>query len=222
MKKLSILARPAVVIISLVLSVCMLAGCAPGVFSGVEIENPKKSVMEFINAMQTDNFDLAAAETAMGYVANYSTMGFEKFTQVQDSDLEQRLFDMLRKSYRARFSDSSLDPVTSPWQSSDLVVTGKEASVKFTFVSLDYTLMSDALAERVTEVGTDRMYYGETFDTEEQALALALEVFDEIFAPGTDLSPYCVERELTLNMEYIDSRWKLVVSDEFYNALLGR
>lgn len=222
MKRNNTLSRCAAAVISVVLAACMLTGCSLGVFSGVDLDNPKKSVLEFINAMQTENFDQTAAQTAMGYIANYSTMGFEKYTQVQDDDLEKRLFDILRKNYRVEFSDSSLDPVSSPWQSEDLTISGKKAAVKLTFVSVDFTLMSKALSEAVTEEGADRMYHGETFETEADAMLLAGEVFDRVFAPGTDMSQYCVERELVLEMEYVDSKWKIVVSDELYDALLGR
>lgn len=216
------LARCAAAIISVVMLVCILTGCSLGVFSGVEIDNPKKTVLEFINAMQTETFDQAAAQTATGYIANYSTMGFDKFAQVQDDDMEKRLFDMLRKSYRAEFSDISLEPVSSPYQSADITVSGKKAVVKFTFVSVDYTLMSAALSEAVTEAGSERMFHGETFETEAEAMALAQEVFDTVFAADRDMSEFCVERELALEMEYIDSKWKIVVSDEFYDALLGK
>ncbi len=222
MKTKNALVRSAVAIISLVMSVCILTGCSAGVFSRAEIENPKKTIVEFIDAMQSDNFDDAAAQTAMGYIANYSTMGFEKYTQTLDDDLEKQLFDILRKSYKAEFYDSSLDPVNGDHQSSDLSISGKNATVKLKFVSVDYTLMSAALAEAVTEVASERMYNGETYETEADAMNLAKEIFETIFTSDTDMSQFCIERELTLEMEYIDSKWKIVVSDEFYNALLGR
>jgi|GEM_PF-1744096 len=222
MKKNSILVRIAASLLCLLMTAGVLSGCEGGLFSGMTIDNPKTAITEFIDAMQSPVFDDTAAETAMSYVANYSTMGFEKYAQVQDDRLEKRLFDLLRQSYSVEFFDSSSEDISNPYQSSDMTVSGKKAYVRIKFSCVDYTLMSEALSEKVTEIASERAFYGETFETEEQAMALVDEVFDTVFVPGESMDRFCVERELTLEMKYVDSSWKIVISDEFYDALLGK
>lgn len=222
MNKSSIITRWVPAAVCVLLTVLTLSGCDFGLFSSRSVDNPKQAVIGFIDALQADRFDRTAADTAMSYVANYSTMGFEKYTEVNDDPLEETLFELLRSSYSVEFDEKSLEPVTNPYQGRDMTVSGKQAFVRLSFESLDLSVMSEKLAEAVTETGAERMYDGETFETEEEAAALVEEVFAQIFDDETDVSDYCVEHRLTLELAYVDSRWKIVVSDEFYDALLGR
>lgn len=202
------------------LAVLLLAGC--GTFAGRSVDNPKRTIIGFIDAMQADRFDRSAADTAMSYIGNYSTMGFEKYTEVNDSRLERMLFDLLRNSYSVEFDSSSLDPVPSPYQGKDMTISGTQAFVRLSFTSLDISQMSEPLSEIVTEIGAERMYDGEIYETESDAAALVEEVFTERFVSDGDVSDYCTERRLTLELVYSDGGWKIVVSDEFYDALLGK
>jgi len=206
--------------VCLVLVMLTLAGCST--CSGQMVKNPKLTIVEFIDAMQSERFDRSAADAAMSCIGNYSTLGFEKYTEVNDDLIERTLFDMLRNSYSAEFSDDSLAPVPTTWQGRDLTVSGTQAFVRFTFSSLDISAMSGPLSEIVTEEGADRMLAGASYDTEADAVALVEEVFTGDFVSDGDVSDYCVERSLTLEMAYIDGGWKIMVSDEFYDALLGR
>lgn len=203
------------------LAAAMLSGCEFGTFSDRSLENPKQAVLDFIEAMQADEFDSAAAEAAMAKVGNYSTMGFDKYTSIEEDTLESTLFDLLRNSYDVEFANSDLEPISSPYQGVDMTVEGKQAHVTFTFTYLDLSEMSGPLSEAVSQTGTDRVYEGETFETEESALALVEEVFLEMF-DAEDMSEYCVQREFTLELNYHEDGWKLSISEEFYNALLGK
>jgi len=206
--------------VCMLLAVSLLTGC--GILSRRSVENPKRVIVDFIDAMQAERFDRSAADIAMKYIGNYSTMGFEKYTEMNDSLLEKTLFDMLRSSYSVEFAESSLEPVPTPYQGRDMTVSGTQAFVRLTFSSLDISLMSEPLSEIVTEIGAERMFDGAVYETEEDAAALVEEVFTGQFVSDGDISGYCVEHELTLELAYIDGGWKIVLSDEFYDALLGR
>ena len=211
----------------LLLTVCLLSGCSmssigqPGVFSNQDLDNPKQAVLDFVDAMKAEKFDTAAADNAMSYVGNYSTMGFEKFTLVDDS-VETLLFDALRESYAVTFADSDLSPVRIPCRTEDMSVAGKQAFVTFDFTSLDFSLMSEALTVAVAEVGAERMYDGAVYDTQETAMALVEEVYSTTFLEENKVSDFYVTRPVTLELQFTDDGWKIVVSEEFYDALLGR
>lgn len=203
--------------VCLMLVIFVLAGCGART-----VENPKRAIVDFVEAMQSDRFDSSAADIAMSHIGNYSTMGFEKYTEVNDSLLEKTLFEMLRNSYSVEFAEESLDPVPLPYQGKDMTISGTQAFVRLRFTSLDISLMSEPLSEIVTEVGAERMYDGITYETEAEATALVEEVFTRRLVSDGDVSDYCVEHPLTLELAYSDGSWKIMVSEEFYDALLGR
>lgn len=199
----------------------VLCGCEFGTFSGRALSNPKLAIMNFIDAMQSEDFDADAAAEAMSYIGNYSTMGFEKYTMVEDDELEVMLFDLLRGSYDVEFADDDLGPISSPYQGTDIKVSGKKAYVDITFTSLNLDMMTVPLSEAVGIAGQEKVYAGEKFETEESALVVVEEIFAETF-DAEDLSEYCVKREMTLELIFTDDGWKISVSDEFYDALLGK
>jgi len=199
----------------------LLCGCEWGTISGRTMENPKQAIAGFMEAMQSERFDHIAAENAMGYVGNYSTMGFEKHTMIEDDSLEKALFDLLRSSYSVEFADSDLSDIATPYRSDDMRVSGKKAYVTVTFTSLDLESMSVPLSEAVSRIGEERVFDGEVFETEESALALIEEVFHTVF-DVSDMSEYCVTRQLTVELEYHEDGWKINISDELYDALLGQ
>ena len=222
MKKISAFMRlRCIAAVCCLFAAAMLSGCQFGTFSDRSLENPKQAILDFVEAMQADVFDDAAAEAAMAKVGNYSTMGFEKYTSVNDDVLEKTLFDLLRKSYEVDFSNSDLESISSPYQGVDMTVSGKQAQVTFTFTYLNLSAMSGPLSEAVSQTGTERVYEGENFDTEESAMALVEEVFLEMYG-SADVSEYCVQKEFTLELSYHEDGWKLNISEEFYNALLGK
>jgi len=221
MKKRSIVLRLAAFVMAVLMTASVLSGCDFGVFSNADLDNPKQTVLDFINTMKTSKFDQTAADTALGYIGNYSNMGFEKFTMVEDDNIESELFFALRKSYSVEFADDSLDPVRSPYTGEDMSISGKQAFVTFEFTSLDFTLMSDALAEQVNKVGSERMYSGEVYETQEQAMALVEEVYAS-FAEEIDIAEFCTTKTIQLEMLYTEEGWKLMVNDVFYDALLGK
>lgn len=198
----------------------LLGGCEFATVSGQMLDNPKLAIVGFIDAMKADEFDRIAADEAMKYIGNYSAMGFEKYTMLGNGTLEKKLFDLLRGSYTVTFTDNDMGQVTSPYSGEDMRISGKKAFVTVTFTSLDIQSMSVPLSEAVSEIGGERAYEGETFETEESAMALIEEVFPLVFDEN-DLSEYCVSRELTLELDYHENGWRLNISDDFYNALLG-
>lgn len=213
--------RCAAVVCLVCLMAAALSGCDFSTFSDRSLENPKLALTGFVEAMQAETFDQAAAEEAMSYVGNYSSMGFEKYAMAEDDPLEKELFDMLRGSYAVEFANSDFEPISVPYQGVDMNVSGKQAFVTVTFSSLDLEKISGPLAEMVSEVGGERVYDGAVYDTEESALALVEEVFPMVLET-IDLDECCIRRELILELNYHEGGWKINISDEFYNALLGK
>ncbi len=220
MQKKNYTAKWITAVLCTLLAISLLPGC--GTCAVRSVDNPKVVIVDFIEAMQAERFDRSAADTAMSCIGNYSTMGFDKYTEVNDNLLEKTVFDLLRNSYKVEFTDSSLEPVPSPYQGRDMSISGTQAFVKLRFTSLDMSLMSEPLSDIVTEIGADRMFEGETYETEDDAAALVEEVFTGQFVSDGDVSGYCVEHALTLELAYAEGGWKIMVSDEFYDALLGR
>lgn len=210
------------------LMACLLSGCSFSstgkleVFTNQDLDNPKQSILSFIDAMKAENFDADAAEEALSYIGNYSTMGFEKFSLVQNETVDRMLFDALRASYRVEFADNDLSPLRIPYKSEDMTIAGKQAFVTFDFTYLDFSLMSAALAERVAEVGAERMYDGVTYETQNAAMELVEEVYSTIFLQENKESDFYITRTISLELQFADGSWKLVLNEDFYDALLGR
>lgn len=202
-----------------VVLVCMLtlalAGCEFGTFSTEKLDNPKLAITEFVEDMRAGKFT-----EAMERVGNYSTMGFDTLSEYITGQTDYSLASMLMQSYAVEFYNNDMDQVGVPYESEDMNIDGKTAYVSFKFTSLSFPLMSETLKQLVTEEGSNRMYYGETFDSEEEAMALVDEVFEKTF--DGDISSYCTTVELKIELIYADDGWKLVIDDEFYKALLGK
>lgn len=191
-----------------------LAASGCGVMSGETLENPKLAVNEFIDCMRSEDYD-----EAMKYVLNYSTLGFEN-VDIEAGSLDETLYKMLRESYGTRYADPQLDPISIPYSGVDMTVDGRQAFLTVYFTSLNFEMMSEVLKEEITETANERMQQAQYYDTEEKAMELIIEMMPLTF--GEDLSAYYVERELTLEVFYTKDGWKLNISDELYNALLGR
>lgn len=194
----------------------ILSGCSLPAYSKEELENPKQTVRQFVDAMSSRDF--ASAEALVG---NYATMGFDGMETAANSEIDSLLIDMLFESYKLEFISGDMSSITIPYESRDLKVSGKDAEISFLFTYLCFDNMLEDFSAVITEIGEDRMYYGEVYDTEEKALALAEEAFGKTFS-ADDMEKYYQTKEFTLTAHLTDDGWKLDMSEEFYSALLGR
>lgn len=184
-------------------------------YSNSAMANPKTTLSSFVDAMRKQNF-----EEAESYVINYTTMGFDGIEDVSHDSVDWQIYKMLFDSYKVEYKDSSTEDVISPYESEDLFVNGRKAAITFTFTSFNYGKMMEDLSAAISDVGGERMYYGETFETQEEALVLVDDAFDIVLE--NDPSKYYTQKEITLDAWYNDGEWKLEISDEFYSALVGR
>lgn len=184
-------------------------------YSHKNMENPKLTLDLFVEAMSKQNF-----EEAESYVINYTTMGFEGIEDVPRESKDWQIYEMLFDSYKVEYKNDNTEDVYSPYESEDIRVNGREATITFTFTSFSYDMMMEDLSAAIADVGGERMYYGETFETQEEALVLVDDAFDIVLE--NDASKYYSEKEITLNAWYNDGEWKLEINDEFYSALVGR
>lgn len=190
-------------------------GLSAPAYTNITMENPKITLDLFVEAMRECKF-----EKAESYVMNYTTMGFEGIADVPRDSADWQIYEMLFDSYKVQYKNSSTEDVTSPYTSEDLNVNGRKAVITFTFTSFSYKKMMEELSAAISEVGGERMYYGETFETQEEALALVDDAFEIVLK--NDASKYYSEKSITMNAWYNDGEWKLEISDEFYAALIGR
>lgn len=205
--------------LSLLCAVVMLAavlcGCTAPAYSAGEMENPKITLNCFVEAMSERDFDKAES-----CVINYTTLGFDGMEKVSQASADWRIYELLFDSYEAEYKESSTEPITSPYVSEDMNVNGRRADITFDFTSFNFEKMSADLTKAIAEIGAERMYYGETFETEEEALALVEEGYETVFK--NDMSQYYKTQVLTVTAWYDNGEWKLEISDEFYSALTGR
>ena len=202
-------------LMALVVLAITLCGCEAPAYSAKEMENPKITLNNFIEAMRGQDF-----EEAESYVINYASLGFDKIEKIPHSAADWRIYELLFESYEAEYISNSTQPIKSPYSSEDMTVNGRRADITFTFSSFNFDKMSADLTEAISEIGAERTYHGETFETQEEALALVEEGYEAVFQ--NDMSQYCKTQELTVTAWYENGEWKLEISEEFYSALTGR
>lgn len=215
MHQVIILKKYLTLLLAFVLLAITLCGCEAPAYSAKEMENPKLTLNRFIEAMREQNF-----EEAESCVINYSTLGFDKIEEIPHSSADWRIYELLFESYEAEYKINSTEPISSPYASEDMAVNGRRADITFTFSSFNFDKMSADLTKVISEIGAERMYHGETFESEEEALALVEEGYAAIFQ--NDMSQYYKTQKLTVTAWYEKGEWKLEISDEFYSALTGR
>ncbi len=159
--------------------------------------DPKLTVTAFFDAVESNDFDLAAS-----YTSNYSSLGFE--TVSGGDAVYSRLYSLLTASY-----GYSLDGECS--------VESKTAiqTVNFTFFSIEK--ITPKLAEYSQDIAYSMSYAGETVDEE-----AALQILDEAFASiGEDISEYLVTKSFEINLEFDGEKWRIELPAELLKAIAG-
>lgn len=185
-----------------------------------KIENPKLTVQRFVDALHEGDF-----KACDGLMSNCASIG-ENFALMSDSDaFSEFLYQSLIDSYKVEFSgDSEFVSVTDAIVSeTDYTVTGQKATVTYTLTVLSL----DPLCKRMNELAKDIGYKlqfesdeGASFETDEALSGLIDDVLETV--KKEDITQYYKTREFTTNMVYTGDMWRLELSDELYNTLLGR
>ncbi len=179
------------------------------------IANPKLTVVEFVDSIKAGDY-----KKCESLVSNYAELGFSDGKSFRDDAVSQFFYDCLINSYKVEFIDNdNIVSVTDSVSDTDYSVHGRSAQVKFLFTYFDSGKMTARMKEIATEIGHEKMYYGFVYDSEEKVDELVLDVLDVVQTEPVE--QYYVTREITVNMVYADDEWKMELTDEFYDILLG-
>lgn len=162
-----------------------------------QMPNPTLTVTAFFDAVESNDFDLAAS-----YTSNYSSLGFEA---VSNGDaVYSRLYSLLTASYSYRLAgECSVESKTA--------VQG----VDFTF--FDIEKITPKLAEYSQDIAYSMTYAGETVDEE-----AARKILDEAFGLiGEDISEYLVTKSFELRLEFDGETWRIELPAELLGAIAG-
>lgn len=188
-------------VIVLVLSAILLAlcGCSGEAVSLTELPDPTVSVEEFFEHLSNEEY--AAADEL---VYNYVTLGMTKSGNIDDALMQ--VFCRQLKEQR------SYEVVTEPQ------VSGKTAIMTVKVTTLDLREVYDPLIENVKETIRTMQYNGENTDSEEIILEVASEELSSLL---TSDKPLTTTGIFALELVYSNGKWRLIISDELYSALIG-
>ena len=178
------------------------------------ISNPKLALTEFVENLNEHEF-----EESYKYISNYADLGFDA---VQSNSDAVALFmrDALLESYSVEFlNNENLISITDAISESDFFVVGTQASVDIIFTALDIDAVAVRMTELATEIGYQHKFNGYVYDSDEKAEGLILEVLEVV--KKEDMKKYYVKHELSIDLEYKDNMWKIIMNDELYDILLG-
>ena len=189
--------RFALIAVCAVLIAGILCGCNMPSINLTTTTTPSEDLMYFFECLAKE--DYAAAEE---YVYNFSSLGF-----VQDSgdELDRRLSKLLTQSRSVRIV-------------SEGEVYGKDSTVTIELTTLDFKKLETALSEKVVEEIKARQFVGQTFETEEEILAVVYEILDSM---TVSMSDYYSTKQFDVDMKLSDNHWKIVCSEELYSAIIG-
>lgn len=178
------------------------------------ISNPKLALTEFVENLNEHDF-----EEGYKYISNYADLGFDEVQSDSDA-VTMFMRDALLESYRVEFlNNENIMSITDTVSESDYFVTGTEASVDVVFTALDINAIAVRMTELATEIGYEHKFNGYVYDSEEKAEGLILEVLEVI--KTEDIEHYYSSYNITVDLEYTDNMWKIIMTDELYDILLG-
>ena len=201
MEEIGLKRRISAVLLAVLLFI--LSGCGPAK-SLTKLPEPSESVKEFFTCLKRE--DYAGVDEL---VYNYSTLGMAEVTaDVSDSDAmtDKLLYELLRDSRDYKLSGQGK-------------ISGREAQIDLSLTTLDYRKLAEPLGEKVTQAVKEAKYRGQTFASASDispVIISELEKFMEVSA-----SDVMTTEDFTVEMKYSDKKWKIVVSDELYKALIG-
>lgn len=185
-----------------------------------KIENPKLTIVRFVDALHEGDF-----KSCDGMMSNCASIG-ENFETLSQSDaFSTFLYNSLIDSYKVEFSDNGniVSVTDSIVSESDYSITGQKATVTYTLTVLSLDPLCKRMNELAKEIGYQQQFEsdkGASFETEEALNGLIDDVLETV--KDEDITQYYKTREFTTEMEYVGNMWRLELSDELYNTLLGR
>lgn len=168
-----------------------ISGCNPPSISVGGLGSPADDVASFFGSLKTGNYDEADS-----YLENYKSLGFGGSAQ---TPLQEKFFEMLA-------SNRAFSLVGEP------KISGRSGTVTIELTSLDFRKLEDKLAEMIDARKND----GDALDSEEAIEEALTETLD-----GMDMAACCTTEQFVLDVKYADSKWKIVVAENFYSALIG-
>lgn len=196
--------KKSVVFLSLALSlIIFLSGCEMPSFSGQDLGDPSGLVADFVILMRDRRFTEAS-----NLLDSSVSLNLENGLIFEDDPVTQKLADMLLNSYSVEFVPDGVKK------------HGRSAEISVKFTSLNCAALTEKLAELVRE----RAFYEAKPETDEEALALFNKVWEDEFSGGEiDMTGYYIQREATAGAKYVPGAgWRLVITESFYNAMLGK
>ncbi len=179
------------------------------------IENPKLTVTRFIESIKNGSFEESEA-----MVSNYADLGFENVSAFKSDAVAQFFYECLIESYKVEFLDNdNVVSITDSVSETDYSVTGRTAEVRFLLTTFQTDGLTARMKEIATEIGHEKMFHGYVYDSEEKVdelVAEALEIVKE-----EPVEQYYKTYEISVDMIYSDNMWKMELTDEFYDILLG-
>lgn len=200
----------------LLLCMCLLfSSCSMPAFSIERLDNPKETIIDFIDCLREERFDDYGK-----YIANYSSLGFENRPQGKSDALTEYIYDNIFKSLSVSFEDDSLESVDTGSSGADYSINGRSAEVTFTLTALDAEKLQRSLAKEAMEIAQPKINTGYTYDTEEKAYELISDSIDSL--KKTPVKEFYSENTLTVSLTYIDGMWRINMNEEFFNVLSGK
>lgn len=179
------------------------------------IPNPKLTVVEFIDSIKEGDFEKCGS-----MVSNYAQLGFDDGKAFDDDPVSKFFYESLINSYKVEFIDNdNVVSITDSVSETDYSVTGRTAKVRFRLTVFDVNKMTATMKAIATEIGEEKMFYGHVYDSDEKVEELILDTLDA--AQTEDMEQYRVTHEITVDMVYEDNMWKMELTDELYDILLG-
>lgn len=141
-------------------------------------------------------------EKAAGYMYDCDDLGL---SQQPEGEADKVLFNTVINNYA--------------YEIKNIEVKGVNAFAEITFTCCDLNLMRDDLKEEVAK-GIERgVWDGKDVESADFLLGV---VADSAELVTEDITPYLADSEQTIELVYYESEWRVLFSNELYNAMLGR
>lgn len=179
-----------------------LTGCGAAK-SLTQLPEPSESVEAFFDCLKRE--DYAGVDEL---VYNYTTLGMAEIdANASDSDTatDVLLYELLRDNREYKLGTAEIN--------------GRDAKADLSLTTLDYRKLTEPLGEKVTEAVKAAKYRGQTFQSASDINPVINSELEKLMeVSGSDMM---TTEKFELEMKYSDKKWKLVISDELYKALIG-
>lgn len=201
---------------AILLVLCLLlSSCSFQTTAMEPVDNPKTSLIEFIECLSEKRFD-----DYQKYIYNYASLGFESAPDNGAADpMTEYILENIFDSYSISFEDPSLSPISGNCTGVDFSVDGRTATVTFTLTALDASKLQRRITDEAEKIALPLLPEGYVYDTEEKAYELIEQAISEIGDVSSD--EFLSDNTLTVNLKYIGGMWKIEMTEEFFDVLIG-